>query len=391
LQDASSAQATSDAEIVARIQSLVDAEMKVLNGEDGDAAIGKLDLDEEEKVIAQDSLNGRKILRDFRIKRRLRKELTNYRATVQLVKSETKGNRRFLEVLIVEQADPVAEDLRTQGLQYSSSKTLEFVFNIRKQKLRISNKREIGSQEELSRLQASPGFKLPDNAVELDKEEYLRGLVDDGTQVKANEKILPTAHELNPSFSEHEPGLIPEGLVAQVRTLNRSVMSSYMTKWVQTGLKLRNPAYRQYAEDCTNFASQVLEAGGWPRVGSAANSPTDLRLWWTTPPSLIPNPPHQSETWTIAPQLYQFINASNRATPVPTVSTLGVGDIIFADWGPDSRGVVLGITHTMIVCAKSGSAIYVCYHSQDTSLKPMSELLMLPKAKYYCWRLKDSY
>jgi hypothetical protein len=369
--------------------------MKVLNGEDGDAAIGKLDLDEEEKVIAQGGLNGRKILRDFRIKRRLRKELTNYRATVQLVKSETKGNRRFLEVLIFEQADPVAEDLRAEGLQYRSSKTLEFVFNIRKQKLRISTKREIGSQEELSRLQASPGFKLPDNAVELDKEDYLRSLVDDGTNAKANRKVLPTKHELNPSFSDHESGVIPDELVAQARTLNRSAMRVYMAKWVvpQSNPPVRNPAYRKYNDNnCTNFASQVLEAGGWPRVGSASNSPTDLRLWWTTPPSLVPKPPHQSETWTIAPQLYQFINASGRATPVPSASVLDVGDIIFADWGPHPQtGEVLGISHTMIVCAKSGSSVYVCYHSEDNWLIPMSNLLSRAKAKYYCWRLKDNY
>lgn len=100
------------------------------------------------------------------------------------------------------------------------------------------------------------------------------------------------------------------------------------------------PAYDN-VNDCTNFASQMLVAGGWPKVdgywpGNVENW-TDALSW--------PSPYRASETWTIAYMLWRFMTESGRAeawksgSPAETdaIWDLQPGDVLFADWDPDKK------------------------------------------------------
>ena len=93
--------------------------------------------------------------------------------------------------------------------------------------------------------------------------------------------------------------------------------------------------------DCTNFASQMLVAGGWPKVpglwpGNVENW-TDALSW--------PSPYRASETWTVAYMLWRFMTESGRAeawesgSPAETdaIWDLQPGDVLFADWDPDKK------------------------------------------------------
>jgi hypothetical protein len=84
------------------------------------------------------------------------------------------------------------------------------------------------------------------------------------------------------------------------------------------------PDYSNYGGDCTNFASQCLEAGGWTQISSGTNK------WfhnkgYTTPPSST----YRSPSWTSASSLQAFLNRSSRVASSPASSRdLNIGDIL---------------------------------------------------------------
>ncbi len=374
---------------------MIDAENEVDNGGDGENTLRKVDFDEEEKAAAREGIKDRKSLRDFRVSRKLKNELSSLKATVQLIRAETQGNKRVLEVLVLEEAD-VAE-FKSAGLKYRGSRRLQFIFNLRSGRLRISKRNWLDSPDETYKLQESSSVKLPADAVPLNMDEYFSNLA---TPQSSKSLQKPHGYDSGISYSPDRANSsriqVRSDLVAQTRSLNRSAMSQYMIKWAGNGDDQGsgyNPAYRKYlpGNDCTNFASQVLEAGGWPRVGDNKNSPTDTRFWYTTPPSNL-IPPKQSETWTGAPSLYQFINSSGRATPVSSVSLLDVGDIIFV-----GRTTAATIGHTMVVCAKGSQGnIYISQHTTDRYMLPITDSYAMwrqkfPDAQFYTWKLKNIF
>ncbi len=380
-----------DQGLLTRIQILIDAEFEVGNGKDGEESLKKIDFDEDEKMVARESLKERKFIRDFLKSRKLENELLNPKATVKLISAETRGNKRILEVLISEEAE-VAGFMGAES-KYRGSRRLQFSFNMRSGRLRLSKRVWLDSPEETYKLQASSTIKLPAGAIPLNMDEYLSNLAN--TQSKQNlGKSYPSKHDTNSNLKYKAQLGVTNNFVAQTRTLNRSAMSQYMIKW--TGDDEGggyNPKFIKYDNDCTNYASQILEAGGWPRVGSNTikNSAADIRYWYTTTPLNVISP-RQSETWTVAPMLYQFINVSGRATPVSSASLLNVGDIIFV-----GRKTALTIGHTMIVCAKSSQGkIFISQHTSNRYMLPLADsfarwLNVYSDTQFYTWKLKDTF
>ena len=113
-----------------------------------------------------------------------------------------------------------------------------------------------------------------------------------------------------------------------------------------------NTIYPQFSDDCTNFVSQALHAGGgYNFVGST--STTDDQQWWI----------HGTRTggwvwthsWSVAHDLYTFLidnvpggipegsfsynNGKNKA-PAFTPNSVVTGDVLFYDWGTG-----MGISH----------------------------------------------
>ena len=57
---------------------------------------------------------------------------------------------------------------------------------------------------------------------------------------------------------------------------NRSAAVAYADQWALS----RNSNYPQFGNDCTNFASQLLQAGGYPQTNPGSYFTCDPSLWY---------------------------------------------------------------------------------------------------------------
>ncbi|MCY8510502.1 amidase domain-containing protein [Bacillus mojavensis] len=101
----------------------------------------------------------------------------------------------------------------------------------------------------------------------------------------------------------------------------------------------RNPAYKNFSDNCTNFISQCLHAGGAPMRGH----PNRGSGWWMKQSSW-------SYSWTVAHSMKMYLTNSKaglRAVRVKSAEELVPGDVICYDFEGDGR-----FNHTTIVVAK---------------------------------------
>ncbi|PGM48838.1 hypothetical protein CN946_22895 [Bacillus sp. AFS053548] len=111
-------------------------------------------------------------------------------------------------------------------------------------------------------------------------------------------------------------------------------------KYAETWWDGHNKEYPLYANDCTNFISQCLRAGGIRMVGM----PKPGTGWW------YKNHSNSSYSWRVAHALRRFLPAPKtgiKAEEVPSPKDLTLGDIIVYDFEGD--GVW---NHCTIVVAK---------------------------------------
>jgi hypothetical protein len=156
-------------------------------------------------------------------------------------------------------------------------------------------------------------------------------------------------------------------------TVNRSAVASYATTYWSS----YNRSYRSFSPtDCTNFVSQAVRAGGWP----------DVPGWYRSTPYWWYNALNQTWTWVNAHYWALFTYNRPRGSIARYVSDLRVGDVLEADWDADGN-----IDHAMVVTAKTGTEVYLTYHSNNTKNKPFRELLASqPRAKWYGFLLASS-
>ncbi len=120
-----------------------------------------------------------------------------------------------------------------------------------------------------------------------------------------------------------------------------------------------DPAYPALSDDCTNFVSQVLLAGGLIQVPAAGRH----QGWWYR---------HKKEgwsfSWAVSQALYQFLISSHRAVQHPDPSALQAGDLILYDWSGSGRW-----RHTaVIVDLDAGRQPLVAAHSRPCWQRPWS-------------------
>lgn len=136
------------------------------------------------------------------------------------------------------------------------------------------------------------------------------------------------------------------------------VAINYANSWTDNLITLRNPAFISFSNDCTNYLSQVLRAGGW-RNTSIGSSTSD-QYWYYVSGS------QYSQTWSVANALFRRFNFGYESwyggqVWNPTTITARSGDVIFADWTGD--GI---IDHSMVVASGGSYAtITLDYHSTD--------------------------
>jgi len=91
-----------------------------------------------------------------------------------------------------------------------------------------------------------------------------------------------------------------------------------------------NPAYQNMkGNDCTNYISQVLHAGGIPMV----NTGNKNSGWWYR----AGKAPSWSYSWTVAHSLRLALTKLMKAREVNDPRQLKVGDVICYDWDGDGR------------------------------------------------------
>ncbi len=113
---------------------------------------------------------------------------------------------------------------------------------------------------------------------------------------------------------------------------NRQKAVQYAESWWNA----YNPNYPKFNDDCTNYISQCLRAGGFPMEGFGQRN----KGWWF-------RSANWSYSWAVAHALQLFLTASSRTKQVPKADLLQYGDIICYDFEGDGR-----FNHNTIVTGK---------------------------------------
>lgn len=167
---------------------------------------------------------------------------------------------------------------------------------------------------------------------------------------------------------------MPSEGTATIAAYNYTAMADYAKRYWSN----YNTAYRAYTNDCTNFISQAMRAGGWGFVGSGYWDRTDNSKWyygsytWTT-----------SYSWAGAENWYWFARNSGRTYGLSSVWYMGLADVLQIDF--DRNG---NIDHTMIVTKVDlAGQRYMTYHTNNTLNRSLSSILdSYPTAWYYAHR-----
>ncbi len=170
---------------------------------------------------------------------------------------------------------------------------------------------------------------------------------------------------------------------------NRTNAVNYAYKWVYK----RNNSYNFYAwlNDCTNFTSQVLSAGGMPYVINGLLWKYDTKNWYYSNTSNA----EPSRTWWGANNFYKHgVNTSSKYSLASSFGNLNVWDILQADWDKN-----WSIDHSMVVTKKtwtSTSQIFLTYHNSyditadDRKDERLSDILSsypTTGSSYYWWKV----
>lgn len=172
------------------------------------------------------------------------------------------------------------------------------------------------------------------------------------------------------------------------RTYRRNYAVAYARRWWYR----HNPNYLYFrGNDCTNFVSQCVFAGGSPLVYHA--NPT--YNWWYKGSGKQTD--RWSLSWTTAHSFYWFLATSAergvglQARPVSRAKDLKIGDLISYDWQNDGRW-----DHTAIVVAhnRSGEPL-VSFHTPSSWQKhwryTTSRRYDRNKTVYRFWHILDRF
>jgi hypothetical protein len=144
-----------------------------------------------------------------------------------------------------------------------------------------------------------------------------------------------------------------------------------------------NSSYRVYSSnDCTNFTSQAMQAGGWPFDETGGR--TEPTTWYYGSFDFT-----TSYSWAAAHNFYLFFNQSGRGFMASYFSDLIKGDMVQADWGPTPDG---NISHSMIVDDVINGVAFVTYHSTNTKHRSLNDIAaQYPGTNWYGLLMYSSF
>lgn len=154
---------------------------------------------------------------------------------------------------------------------------------------------------------------------------------------------------------------------------NRQAAVDYARKWWNSA----NPAYPTFQDDCTNFISQCLRAGGATMTGY----PNRSKGWWI-------QGRNWSYSWSVVQALRNYLDTSRQglqARRVYSVSELELGDIIFLDFEGDGR-----MNHSLLVTSFVNGEPYVHAHTYNSANRHYlykDSSAYTPNIKYYFYHI----
>lgn len=132
----------------------------------------------------------------------------------------------------------------------------------------------------------------------------------------------------------------------------------------------RNPNYKSMPDDCTNFVSQALVAGGWKQIYGAQN---DERAWFG-------NNIFETKTWSTAQPMFDW--GFHTAGNFKYVTNFTPGDITFWVW----KGSNTFDHSTVVTYVDAQGQPYFSEHSNDHVNKSLAAILSEnPDAIYSNW------
>ncbi|MGE7665341.1 amidase domain-containing protein [Ureibacillus composti] len=171
---------------------------------------------------------------------------------------------------------------------------------------------------------------------------------------------------------------------------NRAAAVAYAQAWWNGN----NPNYPAFTDDCTNFISQCLRAGGAPMTGY----PNRARGWWITEGwrsgargNHYPNETW-SYSWAVANAFMSNLQNSKSgltAKQVQSPSELEPGDVICYDFEGDGR-----INHTTIVTSVYNGVPYINAHTVGSANRHYSyadSYAYTPNIRYYYFKIDDVF
>jgi hypothetical protein len=119
-------------------------------------------------------------------------------------------------------------------------------------------------------------------------------------------------------------------------------MAQYALDWANGA---NDKEFPSEGDDCTNFVSQALYKGGWPRVATDWWHRGDNSKWDFFKGRFLD---WASYTWAGAANLNQFVQISDRVDTLYNIWDATLGDLLFTDWDPNNTPDGQ-IDHVMIV------------------------------------------
>lgn len=202
-------------------------------------------------------------------------------------------------------------------------------------------------------------YDINDRIAEL-KEKNNEGSL---TEEEAEELISYTPADANSTSGSNT--IVFETATVYANGYDNIKARDYAYLWTSNSSTLRNnsayPYYSNYYDcyscwnDCTNFVSQAIKAGGMKYRDSIYYGASSSVEWYYSNSK-------PSYTWGGAHNFY--LHWKNRAGVVSYVSSLQTGDVVNADFGGDGH-----IDHTAIITYNSGSYSSNKWLTQHTSDK----------------------
>lgn len=157
--------------------------------------------------------------------------------------------------------------------------------------------------------------------------------------------------------------------------LNLAAMRDYALTWTDSAhMNSMNPAYPVFGNNCANFVSQTLHAGGWKYRNGFL--PSTLTNW---SPNLS-GPAGSSYTWGGAAHLHTFGLNTAKLPQVTNIWWTFTGYMLFTDWDPNGRADGT-IDHAMVITGRDANRPLVTQKSNNRHNVPMATYIAIAQSQ----------